>query len=127
MSPDYRLSRPVPVLQLFGHGEDGVCVDGAVVVDEDDLVHALPVHPRAPAMSAQIVGDAVERIRFGEEVDPIVLIGVHAGGCLWSLHGSTTRAGRIFWGGILSGISRNRDPGPGRIQRQPAVGCEEMG
>ncbi|MCX5824528.1 MAG: hypothetical protein NTY86_13730 [Deltaproteobacteria bacterium] len=31
-------------------------------------------------MSAQVVGDAVERVRFGEEVDPTILIGVHAVG-----------------------------------------------
>jgi hypothetical protein len=65
---------PVPVLQLLGHGEDGVFIDGAVVVAEDDVVLAVPVHPRTPAMFAQVVGDAVERVRFGEEVDPTVLI-----------------------------------------------------
>ena len=72
--------RPVPVLQLFGHGEDRVCIDGAVVIIKDNAVLAVPVHFRAPAVSAQVVGDAVEGVRFGEEVDAAVLIGVHAVG-----------------------------------------------
>ena len=74
------LPRPTPDLQLSGDGEDGVCIDGAVVVGEDDAVLTIQVQPRAPAVSAQVAGDAVERVRFGEEVDPAVLVGVHAVG-----------------------------------------------
>jgi hypothetical protein len=49
-------------------------------------------------MSAQVVGDAVERIRFGEEVDPTVLIGVHAGDCFWSLKWLNDKGRSYFLG-----------------------------
>ena len=70
----------LPVPDLFRHGEDGVRIDRAVVVIEDDAMLAFAVQPFAPAVAAEIIGDAVEGVRLGEGIDAAVPIGVHAVG-----------------------------------------------
>ena len=57
---------------LFRHGKDRVRIDGAVVVCKDDAVLAVPIHSLPPTVSAQVIGDAVEGVRFGKGIDAAV-------------------------------------------------------
>src|SRR3989339_1127428 len=70
----------VSVSDLLRNGQDGVRIDGAVIICKYNPVLFVAVHPFTPAVSAEEIGDAMEGVRLCKGIDSAVSVGIHAVG-----------------------------------------------
>ena len=65
------------ILEFLSHCENGVGIDGTLVVTEDHFALSAFIHGDLPAVLPQIIGNAVGGIGLCKEIDAAVIIGVY--------------------------------------------------